>query len=198
MAKLELKTNTRAAHSFELRPGTNRLGRTTDCDVSIDHPTVSATHCEVLLGCGGLSVRDCGSTNGTFVDGTPVQEAVLLRGQTLRLGEVEFRVADTEIPISIPKFEVPVATAPVVLANGAVLCRRHRANVTVYECHHCHELLCEDCLHRLRRRGGKLLCLCPHCSCPVETTRGAKKKPSLLRRFLQTTKILFRRHTASN
>ncbi len=116
------------------------------------------------MGCGQLSVRDCGSTNGTFVDGIPVREAVLLRGQTLRLGDFELLVADTEVPISIPKFEMPIAAPPVVLENGSILCHRHRANAIAYRCQHCRELLCEDCLHRLRRRGGKLLCLCPVCS----------------------------------
>src|SRR5215471_7897976 len=109
MAKLRFKTPGFEERAVELRLGKNRLGRAADNDVHIEDLTVSGTHCEILLGCGDLSVRDCGSTNGTFVDGTPIQNAVLLPGQILRLGDVELLVADTEVPISIPKFEVPAA-----------------------------------------------------------------------------------------
>ena len=142
-------------------------------------------------------MRDCGSTNGTFVDGTPIREAVLLRGQTLRLGTVELLVTDTEMPISIPKFDVPITAPPVVLSDGSILCRQHCALAT-YRCQHCRELLCEQCIHRLRRRGGKLLCLCPLCSYPVEAIGGEKKKKkSLLKRLRETTKLFFRRATVT-
>jgi pSer/pThr/pTyr-binding forkhead associated (FHA) protein len=153
----------------------------------------------VLLGCGQVSVRDCGSTNGTFVDGTPVKESILLPGQTLRVGDVELLVADTEIPISIPEFEAPTPAPPELLLNGATVCRRHRFSLTTYRCTHCSELLCQECLHRLRRRGGKLLCLCPLCSYPVEAIGGEKKKKkSLLNRLRETTKLLFTRKREEN
>ena len=172
MAKLEFRTAGFEERVVELKLGINRLGRAPDNDVRVEHPTVSGNHCEILLGCGQVSVRDCGSTNGTFLDGTPIRDAVLLAGQTLSLGDVQLLVAATDIPISIPKFEVPVAAPPVTLSNGSVLCRRHRFNLSTHQCTHCRELLCEECLHRLRRRGGKLLCLCPLCSYPVEPIGG--------------------------
>lgn len=201
MARLEFKTAGFEERAVELRLGINRLGRAADSDVYLEHPTVSGAHCEVVLGCGQLSVRDCGSTNGTFVDGTPVQEAILLPGQTLRVGDVELLVAETEVPVSIPKFE-PASTAPappVMLPNGSVLCRRHRDSLATYRCQHCHELLCDECIHWLRRRGGKLLCLCPLCSYPVEAIDGRKKKKkSLLSRLRETTKLIFCRAFGKN
>jgi pSer/pThr/pTyr-binding forkhead associated (FHA) protein len=194
MARLEFKLSGFERRVVELKLGITRLGRAPDSDVRVDDLTVSATHCEVLLGCGRVSVRDCGSTNGTFVDGIPVQDAVLLPGETLRLGDVELVVADTEIPISIPKFEPPTAAPPVLLSNGSATCRRHRLNVAVYRCQHCHELLCDECIHRLRRRGGKLLCLCPLCSYPAEAIGGEdRKKKSFLNRLRETTKLLLNR-----
>src|SRR5690242_19619585 len=104
MAKLEIKTAGLGHQVIELRLGVNRLGRAADNDVQLEHPSVSATHCELLLGCGPIAVRDCGSTNGTFVDGAPVQTATLLAGQTLRLGGVELLLADAQVPVSIPRF----------------------------------------------------------------------------------------------
>jgi hypothetical protein len=194
MAKLEFKSEGLGDRAVELRLGVNRLGRAPDNDIQVDDSTVSGTHCEVTVGCGQILVRDCGSTNGTFLDGTPIQDAILLSGQTLRLGDVELLVADTSIPISIPKFELPATPPPVMLADGAVFCRRHRANPATYRCQHCGELLCEQCIHLLRRRGGKLLRLCPLCSYPVEAIGGEKKKKkSLFHRLRETTKLLFSR-----
>lgn len=199
MAKLQFKTSGFEERAIELRPGKNRLGRAPDSDILIEDPTVSSTHCELVLGCNQLSVRDCCSTNGTFVDGTAVGEAKLFAGQILRLGDVELLVKDTEVPISIPTFKVPVAAPPVVLFDGSILCRRHRTGLVSYRCGHCGELLCEQCIHRLRRRGGNLLLLCPLCSYRVEPIGGEKKrKQSLLNRLRETTKLFFRWVTNEN
>jgi pSer/pThr/pTyr-binding forkhead associated (FHA) protein len=49
------------------------LGRDVECDVRISgDETVSHRHCELHLTEGILTVRDLGSTNGTFLDGMPV------------------------------------------------------------------------------------------------------------------------------
>lgn len=199
MAKLQFKTAGFEEPIVDLRLGNTQLGRAPESDIPIHDPTVSAAHCELTLQWGRLSVRDCGSTNGTFVDGTPVQDAVLLPGQTLRLGDVELLVADAEVPISIPKFELPTAAPPVVLSSGAILCRRHRGSVATCRCTHCRELLCEECLHRLRRRGGRQLCLCPLCSYPVEALGGEKRKrKTIFDRLRETTRMILGRGTNRN
>jgi hypothetical protein len=72
-----------------LKPGANRLGRNEQNDLSIDDPSVSGFHCEIDFERGTLTVRDLGSTNGTFINSVPVRQAILEPGQTLRLGNVE-------------------------------------------------------------------------------------------------------------
>jgi hypothetical protein len=192
MARLQFKTAGFEGREVELSLGINRLGRAPESQIRIEHPTVSGTHCELLLGDAEVCVRDCGSTNGTFLDGTPVRDATLFPGQTLRVGDVELLVADTGVSIRIPKFEVPTQAPPVVLPNGSTSCRRHEATIAAYRCQRCRELLCEECVHRLRRRGGKLLRLCPLCSYPVEVIGGEpRKKKSFFSRLRQTTKLLF-------
>jgi DNA-binding NtrC family response regulator len=63
------------------------IGSSTSCDVVIDDPYVSSTHCvlERRAG-GGLVVRDRGSRNGTHVDGNFVEGAELRVGSYLTLG----------------------------------------------------------------------------------------------------------------
>jgi len=48
-------------------------------------------------------------------------------------------------------------------------------------------VLCDVCVHRLRRRGGKVLKLCPLCSHAVEAIGGEKKKKKSFLGFLQRT-----------
>jgi predicted component of type VI protein secretion system len=66
------------------RPVT-RIGRGSDVDLRIEDSGISRTHVEVLLGREVL-LRDLGSTNGTYVNGVQVGEAVLKDGDVIRLG----------------------------------------------------------------------------------------------------------------
>src|SRR5215831_3219509 len=119
MARLVITSKGFRDQVIELKLGVNRFGRTQGNDVQIEHPTVSSHHCEVVLGEKGIFVRDCGSTNGTFIGDQPVADTPLVSGQTLRLGDVQLFVENTEVTVSIPKFELPVPAPPVVLTDGS-------------------------------------------------------------------------------
>jgi hypothetical protein len=62
-----------------------RLGRGSDVDIRIDDPGVSRHHAEIVLGTD-VTVRDLGSTNGTFVNGRMVTSALLTDGAHLQMG----------------------------------------------------------------------------------------------------------------
>jgi hypothetical protein len=64
---------------------TVRLGRGADVDIRLDDPSVSRAHAEITLGTPA-TIRDLGSTNGTFVDGSKVGEATLNDGSRVTLG----------------------------------------------------------------------------------------------------------------
>jgi hypothetical protein len=187
MARLVIKSEGFRNQALELKLGINRFGRSSDNDFQIEHATISARHCEIVLGEGKVVVRDTGSTNGTFLDQHPIQEAVLQAGQTLCLGDVVFLVETTDITIAIPKFDVFHEAPPVVLSDGSMLCRRHPRARATHQCTHCLELLCDACVHRLRRRGGKALKLCPLCSHACTPLGGEKKKKKTLLDFLHNT-----------
>ena len=193
MAKLILKSEGAPDRVIQLHLGTNRFGRSPENHFLIEHPTVSARHCEISVSDAGMTVRDCGSTNGTFVNGAQITEANLAAGQALQLGEVELLVESTEVAMAIPKFEMPNPTPPVPQADGSLLCPRHHDTVATYQCTHCLEVMCDDCVHRLRRQGGKVLKLCPLCSHRVERLGGVskKKKKTFLGFLQQTVKLPF-------
>jgi pSer/pThr/pTyr-binding forkhead associated (FHA) protein len=78
MARLVIKSAETEDRVIELNLGMNHLGRSPVSDVQIEHSTVSAIHCEIVLANDGVMVRDCDSSNGTFVGGKRIKEARLL------------------------------------------------------------------------------------------------------------------------
>jgi pSer/pThr/pTyr-binding forkhead associated (FHA) protein len=200
MARLLIKTGGFAERALVLRLGVNRVGRDPDCEHCIEHPTISSLHCELALTADGVYVRDCDSTNGTFLDDEPVMEAWLDSGQRLRFGDVELLVESTDASMAIPQFERPPQTAPVpvVLPDGALSCPRHAAAHATYRCTHCQEVMCNACVHVMRRKGGTPLFLCIICShkCePIQVAQPKKKKGFL--GFLQDTVKLKFKNTVS-
>ena len=65
--------------TFRILAGSIRtIGRATGADFIVDAPLVSRVHCRLTALPGGdLEVRDLNSTNGTFVNGERVENAVL-------------------------------------------------------------------------------------------------------------------------
>jgi transitional endoplasmic reticulum ATPase len=92
MAKLVLIENGAIGAEFELKPGATTIGRSENNSIAIDDGAVSTRHCEVILTGQEVRVRDCQSTNGTFIDEKPVTEAILGPGQVLRIGNALFRL----------------------------------------------------------------------------------------------------------
>lgn len=70
--------------SYELDQGRIAIGRSAGSDVRLPHLTVSETHATLEQSAQGHSLRDEGSTNGTYVNGAPL---VALRPRTLRDGD---------------------------------------------------------------------------------------------------------------
>lgn len=187
MAKLLIQSEGFYNQVVQLRLGLNRVGRSPANEIQIEHATISGQHCELILNAEGVVVRDCDSTNGTFINGQPVTSGRLQAGQVLRLGDVELLVETTEVTVAIPKFDLPQAAPPVVLADGGLMCNRHPRARATHQCTHCLEVLCDACVHRLKRRGGKVLKLCPLCSHKCEPLGGEKRKKKSLFGFLHKT-----------
>ncbi|KOV83257.1 FHA domain-containing protein [Nocardia sp. NRRL S-836] len=63
------------------------IGRDPGCDVVLDDITVSRRHAELRFDGGLMTLEDLGSLNGTYVNRSPVREAVLHDGDTIWIGE---------------------------------------------------------------------------------------------------------------
>src|SRR5262245_28471247 len=68
------------------------VGRKEDCDLRLEHKSVSKLHCVIVRTDGLLLLRDLGSTNGTRVNGTRVRRAALLPNDQVTIAHFKYRV----------------------------------------------------------------------------------------------------------
>ena len=71
---------------FELNPELTTVGRNPKADIFLNDQTVSRDHAELIQSSEVVIVRDRGSLNGTYVNGTVVDEAELRDGDRLQIG----------------------------------------------------------------------------------------------------------------
>jgi hypothetical protein len=79
-------------HTYPLAPGENLLGKVPECTVFLPDPTVSRKHCSILLTDTQIRVIDLGSSNGTYLNGIPVNDALLAPEDELSVGETLLKV----------------------------------------------------------------------------------------------------------
>jgi putative serine protease PepD len=68
------------------------LGRQRGCDLVVRDAQASRRHAELSPADGGMRLRDLGSAHGTVVDGSMVDEMLLLGGEELRIGDTLIEV----------------------------------------------------------------------------------------------------------
>lgn len=75
------------------------LGRASDCTIPIRDRFLSRHHAEIIFAAGAWVVRDCGSVNGTMLNGAKLTAPTALRaGDRIGLGDSEVVFHATEVP----------------------------------------------------------------------------------------------------
>ena len=73
-----------------LKEGKLSFGRASECDIFLDDITVSRNHCDIFLQENQVSIKDNGSTNGTYVGSEAVEEKLLEVGDVIQIGRYVF------------------------------------------------------------------------------------------------------------
>jgi len=87
--------------SWEVDADVLHIGAKATNDVILTDTTVSRRHAEVVRTREGVVLRDCGSTNGTFVGPIRVKEVFLTPEMSFRVGKTELSFSPTDEVIEI-------------------------------------------------------------------------------------------------
>ena len=100
MPKLILKFNDRELHECVVGFFPVTIGRLRDNKIVIDNPVVSARHARVFREGNAYVIEDLKSTNGTFVNETPIARHTLREGDVVLIGKhsLLFTLAGPEQP----------------------------------------------------------------------------------------------------
>jgi pSer/pThr/pTyr-binding forkhead associated (FHA) protein len=80
---------------FEIPLSELAVGRAVDSGLVLDEPSLSRQHARLRRDLAGrIVVEDLGSSNGTFVNSRRVERGMAVAGDTVRFGELRFRVED--------------------------------------------------------------------------------------------------------
>jgi DNA-binding NtrC family response regulator len=108
-----------AARAVHLGEEPLSLGGAPDNAMTLSDRAVSRYHCRIEPSAQGVSVRDLGSTNGTWVDGLRIRRHQLRPGAVLRVGRTELRVVRRTRDCSSPS-DLVVASTPMLAVMAEV------------------------------------------------------------------------------
>jgi pSer/pThr/pTyr-binding forkhead associated (FHA) protein len=84
--------------TFAVPETTATIGRSSGAQFQITHYMVSRKHCTVKSDGDHILVHDLGSSNGTFINGTPVHAGhfTARAGDIIQLGTMELQITDVD------------------------------------------------------------------------------------------------------
>jgi pSer/pThr/pTyr-binding forkhead associated (FHA) protein len=106
--------------SFALRKDMTVIGRREDCDLRIPLGEISRKHCRLIKEGDTLRVEDLGSSNGTYHNGTRIQEATIQPGDTVQVGSIAFVVQIDSQPADEQLHPILAGTAPPAAVEESV------------------------------------------------------------------------------
>jgi pSer/pThr/pTyr-binding forkhead associated (FHA) protein len=93
LVRLKILQGSNAGKEIKIPVPKCLIGRGDDCHLRPQSDAVSRQHCVIITTDSEVVVRDLNSRNGTYVNGERVgEEAVLLMGDVLRVGPLEFEM----------------------------------------------------------------------------------------------------------
>jgi len=110
-------------HDLELSPGTFAIGRSADCQLSLDDPLVSRRHALLHVHDNEVLIEDAGSRNGVLVNGLKIEQRTRLGdGDHITIGsqEMTITVIVENEPGKRTMRQTPASAGPVTLVTMPV------------------------------------------------------------------------------
>jgi pSer/pThr/pTyr-binding forkhead associated (FHA) protein len=85
--ELMIESGPDTGHTYRLAATALRVGRSPDNDLILRDPATSGHHARLERRGSQFFIVDLGSTNGTLVNGEPVQEKELKHGDRITIGQ---------------------------------------------------------------------------------------------------------------
>src|SRR4051812_30833594 len=128
--RFQVRAGSRAGTAFEVDRNGVVLGRGADCDIVLDDQKASRKHARIQqLPDGRVSVQDLGSSNGTLVNGSPIQTVILAGAGTIQIGDT---VIDA-MPAAVPAAAFAAPSPQQVGPSGERLSRVQRLTPSVVQ-----------------------------------------------------------------
>ena len=101
MWSLTIRTSHQKVVEYHPKPGVTKIGRTPENNIALKDEAVSRYHAEIIFDARkkSLTLKDLGSTNGTFLNGRKITVANLKAEDQVRIGQslISIKLADTQL-----------------------------------------------------------------------------------------------------
>lgn len=98
MFKLTVVGGPTKGQAYQMKDGENSIGRVNGNDIVLQSQKVSKKHCVLVVNNNEITVKDAGSSNGTFVNGVLTKLKKLVAGDRVSVGEYVLEVRAAEAP----------------------------------------------------------------------------------------------------
>lgn len=88
MYKLTIRDNNNKLDEMYVSHSVLKIGRNADNDIRLDDATVSSHHAEIIQSGDEITIKDCGSTNGTYVNGNAIDTHTLKDDDVIVIGKL--------------------------------------------------------------------------------------------------------------
>jgi putative methionine-R-sulfoxide reductase with GAF domain len=131
MSKLYVLNGLDAGRSFQLKEGSNTLGRAFENDVRLRDKTVSRQHLRIENTAGRYFLTDLQSKNGTFLDGKyllPGTEGEVREGVPIAIGMIVVAIGEAAMTLTKPFLDSVGLTREIGEESGIFVIHKDRTN----------------------------------------------------------------------
>lgn len=94
MYKLTVVSGPNRGSTFPVQEGETTIGRQAGNSIVLPSGKISKRHCVLVLNGGQIALRDEGSSNGTFVNGTLTKNKIIKSGDRISIGEFVLELSE--------------------------------------------------------------------------------------------------------